>query len=277
MTALPAVEEGGDRYSYTWFEQAWIPAGAENIDAAKQFLAFLYSDTACEIFAACRRHPARARHCRQAWRATTSSSTPSTTNGAKAAMGDFAAYKSVAGLGTNREEFFDPVNSLVSGTPDPRRSGSAGMEGRQRPDARQPDATRALCKAQAKLDMQQPNVSADVEPRLIAAFSRNAHWRNVSLPRPCASARKGAEHVEKDKGRKRFYCPALAPAVILFVIFMMLPTLNVFRMSLFRARRLFARTRTFVGFANFTVACLRTPTSSARCRTPFCSLWLSPL
>ena len=28
--ALPAMEEGGDRYSYTFFEQCWIPAGAEN-------------------------------------------------------------------------------------------------------------------------------------------------------------------------------------------------------------------------------------------------------
>ena len=51
MTALPAVEAGGDGYSYTWFEQAWIPAGAANPDAAKQFVAFLYSDKACEIFA----------------------------------------------------------------------------------------------------------------------------------------------------------------------------------------------------------------------------------
>ena len=36
-------------------------------------------------------------------------------NGAKAAMGNFAAYNSVAGLGTVREVFFDPVNKLVSG------------------------------------------------------------------------------------------------------------------------------------------------------------------
>ena len=28
MTALPAVKAGGDSYSYTWFEQAWIPSGA---------------------------------------------------------------------------------------------------------------------------------------------------------------------------------------------------------------------------------------------------------
>ena len=37
-------------------------------------------------------------------------------NGAKAAMGNFAAYASVAGLGTVREVFLDPVNGLVSGT-----------------------------------------------------------------------------------------------------------------------------------------------------------------
>ena len=43
MTALPAVKAGGDSYSYTWFEQAWIPAGAEHLDAAKQFVAYLYS------------------------------------------------------------------------------------------------------------------------------------------------------------------------------------------------------------------------------------------
>ena len=35
MTALPAVEKDGSGYSYTWFEQAWIPAGAEHIDAGK--------------------------------------------------------------------------------------------------------------------------------------------------------------------------------------------------------------------------------------------------
>ena len=31
MTALPAVKAGGDSYSYTWFEQAWIPSGAEHV------------------------------------------------------------------------------------------------------------------------------------------------------------------------------------------------------------------------------------------------------
>ena len=36
-------------------------------------------------------------------------------NGAKAAMGNFASYTAVAGLGTVREVFLDPVNSLVNG------------------------------------------------------------------------------------------------------------------------------------------------------------------
>ena len=115
MTALPALTEGGDRYSYTFFEQMWIPAGAEHVDAAKQFIAFMYSDTAANLFAAA------------------GAAQPVTgivdqlsgdnqifygiyDDGAKAALGSFASYKSVAGLGTVREVFFDPVNSLVSGS-----------------------------------------------------------------------------------------------------------------------------------------------------------------
>ncbi|MBQ3258043.1 MAG: carbohydrate ABC transporter substrate-binding protein [Oscillospiraceae bacterium] len=114
MTALPAVEEGGAGYSYCWFEQAWIPAGAANIDAAKQFVAFLYSDKACEIFA------------------TAGAIQPVNgiasmlegdnvmfysiyDNGAKAAMGNFAAYTAIPGI-DNTTVFFEPVNSLVAGT-----------------------------------------------------------------------------------------------------------------------------------------------------------------
>ena len=115
MTALPAITPDGDRYSYTFFEQMWIPAGAANIDGAKQFIAFMYSDTAVDLFAAA------------------GAAQPVTgivdklsgdnqifygiyDDGAKAALGAFAPYKSVAGLGTQREVFFDPVNALVSGS-----------------------------------------------------------------------------------------------------------------------------------------------------------------
>ncbi len=111
--ALPAVEEGGDRYSYTWFEQAWIPAGATNKDLAKQFLAFLYSDKAVEIFAKA-----------GAIQPVVGVGETLTGDmqvyfsiydqGAKAAMGEFAATDPVEGI-NNRAVWFDPVNSLVSG------------------------------------------------------------------------------------------------------------------------------------------------------------------
>lgn len=115
MTALPAVTPGGDAYSYTWFEQAWMPAGAEHVDAGKQFIAFLYSDTACEIFA-------KAGAIQPVLNIASKLEGDNVMfysiydNGAKAAMGNFAAYNSVAGLGTVREVFLDPVNKLVSGS-----------------------------------------------------------------------------------------------------------------------------------------------------------------
>ena len=114
MTALPAATEGGDCYSYTWFEQAWIPAGAENIDAAKQFIAFLYSDTACEIFAAAGAiQPVLG--IADTLEGDNQMFYSIYDDGAKAAMGNFASYTAVAGLGTVREVFMDPVNSLVNG------------------------------------------------------------------------------------------------------------------------------------------------------------------
>lgn len=115
MTALPAAKAGGHGASYCWLEQAWIPAAAPNLDAAKQFVAFLYSDAACAIFA----------------KGGAVQPVPGLTdnlegdnkmfyaiydNGADAAMGNFAAYNAVAGLGTVREVFLDPVNGLVNGS-----------------------------------------------------------------------------------------------------------------------------------------------------------------
>ena len=54
----------------------------------------------------------------------------------------------------------------------------------------------------------------------------------------------------KSKGRSRFLFLCVAPAVILFVIFMVVPTLNVFRMSLYE-RGAYSPTETFVGMNNF--------------------------
>ncbi|MEU6610210.1 carbohydrate ABC transporter substrate-binding protein [Streptomyces shenzhenensis] len=51
LTPLPAATEGGKRYLTTSVESAWVPGAAKNKDAAKDFIAYLYSDKAAEIFA----------------------------------------------------------------------------------------------------------------------------------------------------------------------------------------------------------------------------------
>ena len=56
----------------------------------------------------------------------------------------------------------------------------------------------------------------------------------------------------KSKGRSRFIFLCVAPALILFTVFMVVPTLNVFRMSLFE-RGAYSPTETFVGLSNFEV------------------------
>ena len=112
MTAIPAA--GTAAYSFCWFEQAWIPAGAKNIAEAEQFVAFLYSDAAAKIFA------------------TAGAMQPILgiadmlegenkmfysiyDNGAKAAMGGFAAFGAIPGVDVSGT-FFAPIDSLVAGT-----------------------------------------------------------------------------------------------------------------------------------------------------------------
>ena len=113
MTALPALEDGGMGYSYTFLEQAWIPSGAAHVDEAKQFIAFLYSDTAADIFAK--------GNAVQPIRGMTDQLEGDNKlfysiydSGAGAAMGSFAAYSPIAGI-DNATVFFEPINSLVSG------------------------------------------------------------------------------------------------------------------------------------------------------------------
>ena len=114
MTAVPAA--GNAPCSFCWIEQAWIPAAAEHIAEAEQFVAFLYSDKAAAIFA--------------------SGETPAVQpitgvadglegenkmfysiydNGATSALGGFAAFGEIPGV-TVSGTFFDPINSLVGGT-----------------------------------------------------------------------------------------------------------------------------------------------------------------
>ena len=51
MTAAPAIEKGGKRFVYSFFEHIWVPEAATNKKEAKEFLSFLYSDKAAAIFA----------------------------------------------------------------------------------------------------------------------------------------------------------------------------------------------------------------------------------
>ena len=48
-TAAPVLDESGDKYVYTQIEEMFIPADAKNVDLAKKFLEFQYSDEAVKL------------------------------------------------------------------------------------------------------------------------------------------------------------------------------------------------------------------------------------
>lgn len=56
--------------------------------------------------------------------------------------------------------------------------------------------------------------------------------------------------MKKQKGRGRFIAICITPAILLFFIFMVIPTINVFRMSLYKWGG-YSANKTFVGFDNF--------------------------
>jgi len=113
FTALPAVKAGGDRYSYTFFEQIWVPAKAENADLAKQFISYLYSDAAADIFAkAGAIQPIKGMSDKLEGDNKLFYSIYD--NGAKAAMGAFATTDPVEGVNIS-DTVFGAVDSLVTG------------------------------------------------------------------------------------------------------------------------------------------------------------------
>ncbi|POR02833.1 carbohydrate ABC transporter substrate-binding protein [Alkalispirochaeta sphaeroplastigenens] len=114
LTGLPALEAGGDSYSYTWFEQAWIPAGARNKDAAKTFLAYLYSDEAAAIFARSSAYQPIV-GLGDMLEGENSLFYSIYDGGTKAALGAFATTVPVEGV-TVYDTFFAPVDSLVNGS-----------------------------------------------------------------------------------------------------------------------------------------------------------------
>lgn len=56
--------------------------------------------------------------------------------------------------------------------------------------------------------------------------------------------------MNREKAQRRFIFVCLAPAVILATIFIFIPTINVFRMSLYRMGGI-TNKKSFVGFSNF--------------------------
>ena len=114
MTAQPGFEAGAAPYAYCWFEQAWIPAGAEHIAEAEQFVAFLYSDKAAEIFAAVGAiQPIVG--VAESLEGENKVFYSIYDNGANACMGAFAAFGEIPGV-TVGDTFFAPIDSLVSGS-----------------------------------------------------------------------------------------------------------------------------------------------------------------
>nr|WP_268888322.1 carbohydrate ABC transporter substrate-binding protein [Heyndrickxia shackletonii] len=113
MTALPAIEDGGDRYAFTFFEQMWIPSQAKNKDAAKDFLTFVYSDKAADIFAeAGAIQPIKDISSKLSGDNKIFYSIYD--NGAKAGMGGFAATDPVEGVSMG-DTLFGTIDSIVSG------------------------------------------------------------------------------------------------------------------------------------------------------------------
>lgn len=51
LMSLPALSDGSDRYVASMTEQIWIPKQAENVEDAKAFLEFIYSEEGADIMA----------------------------------------------------------------------------------------------------------------------------------------------------------------------------------------------------------------------------------
>ena len=112
FTSLPAVTDGGDRYSYTFFEQIWVPAKAQNADLAKQFIAYLYSDEAAAIFAEVGAvQPIKGLS--EQLEGDNKLFYSIYDNGTKAAMGAFATTDPVEGVSIS-DTVFGTVDSLVT-------------------------------------------------------------------------------------------------------------------------------------------------------------------
>ena len=112
MTAVPAVSAKQKPTSFTFLEQIWSPEGAKNPAGADAFIAFMYSDTAIDIFA---KYGAVQPVAGIADKLEGNNKTFYSIydNGATAVMGGFVATTD-AGV-TPADAYFTPVNQLVAG------------------------------------------------------------------------------------------------------------------------------------------------------------------
>ncbi len=111
FSALPAAEDE-ERFSYTFFEQSWIPKESENKDLAKKFCAFLYSDKAARIFAG----SGAVQPLKNSADFVSGESKLFYSvyeDGASAVMGGFAATEALEGVSMG-DTLFSAINSVVS-------------------------------------------------------------------------------------------------------------------------------------------------------------------
>lgn len=78
---------------------------------------------------------------------------------------------------------------------------------------------------------------------------QKGHFKNVPF---VFTRKKGVVGMKHRKGRNGFIAACILPAIILFILFMVVPTFNVFRMSLYKWGG-FSNNKTFVGLNNFKI------------------------
>lgn len=112
---VPAAKANGVRYVNTFVDSVWVPSGAKNKDAAKKFIAFLYSDKAAAIFARSNAiQPIKGLSATLTGDAATFYS-PFADPKVQAVVGGFAATKPVPGVDI-RNTLFETYNNVVAGT-----------------------------------------------------------------------------------------------------------------------------------------------------------------
>lgn len=119
FTAYPAYEEGGDMYSYNFFEQMYIPAEASNIELAEEFMAYLYSDEAVGIISELGKSVVPVEGAieiaSQYLDDLQIEMLSVYENGAKPVMGGFAATEPIEGLVWN-DSYILIIDSIMNGT-----------------------------------------------------------------------------------------------------------------------------------------------------------------